>query len=65
MKVKAEQYIQDFGETLLKLSNVWSEFFILKQRLFTSRTYTNFVIIDQFLLDFCPNKCSDWQTNKL
>ena len=54
MKVKDEQYIQDFDETLYKLSNVWSQFLIHNLSIFTSNAYVNFAAVDRFLLQFMP-----------
>ena len=52
MKDTTEQYIQDFDEILQKLSDIWSQFLIYGLRLFPAKTYTNFVTMDHFLLDF-------------
>ena len=52
MKVKAEQCIEDFEATLRKVPIKLSQFLRYELRLFTSKTYPNFVTMDQFLLHF-------------
>ena len=52
MKVKAEQYIQDFDVTLQKISFTCSHLLMYERSIFTSKTYANFAAIDQILLNF-------------
>ena len=48
IKVKLEQFFQDFDVILLKVSNILSQFLLFKIRLFTSKTYTKFVTMVSF-----------------
>ena len=52
MKVKAEQYIEDFFYGPIKVLNTCSQFLRYYLRLFTSKTHANFATVDPFLLEF-------------
>ena len=48
MKGKDEQCIQDFDATLKKVCNMRLQFLRHELKLFTSKAYANFVIMEQF-----------------